>query len=65
MKKSKQVIVLLVVSFILWGFEMITGCLSSVLPVVFFSGLWSLLALFFVVIPLGMEWLKGESNDCD
>ena len=30
-----------------------------------FIGLSLLVFMIFIVFPMGMEWLKGESHDCD
>ena len=31
----------------------------------FIRGAWGFGFMIFVVFPMGMKWLKGESHDCD
>ncbi|QBZ11077.1 putative alanine aminotransferase [Streptococcus mitis NCTC 12261] len=44
---------------------MFTGWFDQAFLHQFIRGAWGLGFMIFVVFPMGMEWLKGESHDCD
>jgi len=46
-------------SLLVWLVEMFTLLRQ------FIRGAWGFGFMIFVVFPLGMKWLKGESHDCD
>lgn len=52
-------------SLLVWLVEMFTGWFDQTLLRQFIRGTWGLGFMIFVVFPMGMEWLKGESHDCD
>ena len=45
--------------------EMFTGWFDQTLLRQFIRGAWGFGFMIFVVFPMGMKWLKGESHDCD
>ena len=45
--------------------EMFTGWFDQTLLRQFIRGAWGFGFMIFVVYPMGMKWLKGESHDCD
>ena len=52
-------------SLLVWLVEMFTGWFDQTLLRQFILGARGFGFMIFVVFPLGMEWLKGESHDCD
>ena len=52
-------------SLLVWLVEMFTGWFDKTLLRQFIRGAWGSGFMIFVVFPMGMEWLKGESHDCD
>lgn len=52
-------------SLLVWLVEMFTGWFDQNLLRQFISGAWGVGFMIFDVFPIGMEWLKGESHDCD
>ena len=48
-----------------WLVEMFTGWFDQNLLRQFIRGALGVGFMIFVVFPMGMEWLKGESHDCD
>ncbi|KXT90968.1 hypothetical protein SORDD21_00998 [Streptococcus oralis] len=44
---------------------MFTGWFDQTLLRQFILGTWGFGFMIFVVFPMGMEWLKGESHDCN
>ena len=52
-------------SLVVWLVEMFTGWFDQNLLRQFIRGALGVGFMIFVVFPMGMEWLKGESHDCD
>ena len=52
-------------SLLVWLVEMFTGWFYQTLLRQFIRGAWGFGFMIFVVFPIGMKWLKGESHDCD
>ena len=52
-------------SLLIWLVEMFTGLFVQTMLHQFIRGAWGVGFMIFVVFPIGMEWLKGESHDCD
>ncbi len=52
-------------SLLVWLVEMFTGWFDQNLLCQFIRGALGVGFMIFVVFPIGMEWLKGESHDCD
>lgn len=52
-------------SLVVWLVEIFTGWFVQAFLRQFIRGAWGLGLMIFVVFPIGMEWLKGESHDCD
>lgn len=48
-----------------WLVEMFTGWFDQTVLRQFIRGAWGFGFMIFVVFPMGMKWLKGESHDCD
>lgn len=57
----------IVLSLLVWLVEMFTGWFDqTVLASSDAPGIRSSFGfMIFVVFPMGVEWLKGESHDCD
>ena len=63
---KKAIIYLFIgLSLLVWLVEMFTGWFDQTLLRQFILGTWGFGFMIFVVFPMGMEWLKGESHDCD
>ena len=52
-------------SLVVWLVEMFTGWFDQNLLRQFIRGALGVGFMIFVVFPMGIEWLKGESHDCD
>ncbi len=52
-------------SLLVWLVEMFTGWFDQAFLHQVIRGAWGSGFMTFVVFPIGMEWLKGESHDCD
>ena len=52
-------------SLVVWLVEMFTGWFDQNLLRQFIRGALGVGFMIFVVFPMGSEWLKGESHDCD
>lgn len=52
-------------SLLVWLVEMFTDWFDQALLRQFIRGALGFGFMIFVVFPMGMEWLKGESHDCD
>ena len=63
--KEKIICSFIGLSLVVWLVEMFTGWFDQALLRQFIRGAWGLGLMIFVVFPIGMEWLKGESHDCD
>ncbi|HHA7655564.1 TPA: hypothetical protein ACOQB5_000901 [Streptococcus pneumoniae] len=50
-------------SLLVWLVEMFTDCFDQALLRQFIHGALGFGFMIFVVFPMGMEWLKGESHD--
>ena len=50
---------------LVWLVEMFTGWFDQAFLHQVIRGAWRFGFMIFVVFPMGMEWLKGESHDCD
>ena len=53
------------ISLLVWLVGMLTGWFDQTLIRQFIRGAWGGGFMIFVVFPIGMKWLKGESHDCD
>ena len=63
---KKAIIYLFIsLSLLVWLVEMFTGWFDQTLLRQFIRSAWGFGFMIFVVFPMGMEWLKGESHDCD
>ena len=63
---KKAIICLFIgLSLLVWLVEMFTGLFYQTLLRQFILGAWGFGFMIFVVFPIGMKWLKGESHDCD
>ncbi|AUC46219.1 TPA: hypothetical protein ACXLXX_002111 [Streptococcus pneumoniae] len=51
-------------SLLVWLVEMFTDWFDQALLRQFIRGALGFGFMIFVVFPMGMEWLKGESHDC-
>ncbi|HES9691326.1 TPA: hypothetical protein VPL76_000719 [Streptococcus pneumoniae] len=51
-------------SLLVWLVEMFTDWFDQALLRQFIRGALGFGFMIFVVFPMGMEWLKGESRDC-
>ncbi|HGR7793802.1 TPA: hypothetical protein ACL6C4_001957 [Streptococcus pneumoniae] len=51
-------------SLLVWLVEMFTDWFDQALLRQFICGALGVGFMIFVVFPMGMEWLKGESHDC-
>lgn len=51
-------------SLLVWLVEMFTDWFDQALLRQFVRGALGFGFMIFVVFPMGMEWLKGESHDC-
>ncbi|HGQ8445230.1 TPA: hypothetical protein ACL2E4_002087 [Streptococcus pneumoniae] len=51
-------------SLLVWLVEMFTDWFNQALLRQFIRGALGFGFMIFVVFPMGMEWLKGESHDC-
>lgn len=51
-------------SLLVWLVEMFTDWFDQALLRQFIHGVLGFGFMIFVVFPMGMEWLKGESHDC-
>lgn len=51
-------------SLLVWLVEMFTDWFDQALLRQFICGALGFGFMIFVVFPMGMEWLKGESHDC-
>lgn len=51
-------------SLLVWLVEMFTDWFDQPLLRQFIRGALGFGFIIFVVFPMGMEWLKGESHDC-
>ncbi|HEU8704999.1 Uncharacterised protein [Streptococcus pneumoniae] len=51
-------------SLLVWLVEMLTDWFDQALLRQFIRGALGFGFMIFVVFPMGMEWLKGESHDC-
>ncbi|HEU8375651.1 TPA: hypothetical protein VWM31_000777 [Streptococcus pneumoniae] len=51
-------------SLLVWLVEMFTDWSDQALLRQFIRGALGFGFMIFVVFPMGMEWLKGESHDC-
>lgn len=51
-------------SLLVWLVEMFTDWFDQALIRQFIRGALGFGFMIFVVFPMGMEWLKGESHDC-
>ena len=51
-------------SLLVWLVEMFTDWFDQALRRQFIRGALGFGFMIFVVFPMGMEWLKGESHDC-
>ncbi|VJW54779.1 Uncharacterised protein [Streptococcus pneumoniae] len=51
-------------SLLVWLVEMFTDWFDQALLRQFIRGALGVGFMIFVVFPMGMEWLKGESHDC-
>ncbi|CMZ79163.1 Uncharacterised protein [Streptococcus pneumoniae] len=51
-------------SLLVWLVEMFTDWFDQALLRQFIRGALGFGFIIFVVFPMGMEWLKGESHDC-
>lgn len=51
-------------SLLVWLVEMFTDLFDQALLRQFIRGALGFGFMIFVVFPMGMEWLKGESHDC-
>jgi len=66
MKNKMIVAVSLVAAGVMtWLVEMFTGWFDQTVLRQFIRGAWGFGFMIFVVFPMGMKWLKGESHDCD
>ena len=63
--KKAIIYLFIALSLLVWLVEMFTGWFDQTLLRHFIRGAWGFGFMFFVVFPMGMEWLKGESHDCD
>ena len=52
-------------SLVVWLVEIFTGWFDQTLFLQFIRGAWGFGFMIFVVFLMRMEWLKGESHDCD
>ena len=52
-------------SLVVWLVEMFTGWFDQAFLHQVIRGALGVGFMIFVVFPMGMEWLKGESHDCD
>lgn len=50
---------------LVWLVEMFTGWFDQAFLHQVIRGALGFGFMTFVVFPIGMEWLKGESHDCD
>lgn len=50
---------------LVWLVEMFIGWFDQAFLHQVIRGAWEFGFMIFVVFPVGMEWLKGESHDCD
>ena len=50
---------------LVWLVEMFIGWFDQAFLYQVIRGAWEFGFMIFVVFPVGMEWLKGESHDCD
>ena len=63
---KKAIIYLFIsLSLLVWLVELFTGWFDQTLLRQFIRGVWGIGFMIFVAFPMGMEWLKGESHDCD
>jgi len=63
---KKAIIYLFIgLSLLIWLVKMFTDWFDQTLLRQFICGAWGFGFMIFVVIPMGMKWLKGESHDCD
>ncbi len=63
--KKTIVVSFIALSLLVWLVEMFTGWFDQTLLRQFIRGALGVGFMIFVVFPMGMEWLKGESHDCD
>lgn len=52
-------------SLLVWLVEMFTGWFDQAFLHQVIRGAWGFEFMIFVVFAMGMEWLKGETHDCD
>ena len=52
-------------SLVVWLVEMFTGWFDQAFLHQVIRGAWSFGFMIVVIFPMGMDWLKGESHDCD